>query len=1035
MKRSLTAAALLLAALMAGLSPAIPQGGIANFPQTLPPSTVVGRLGITPGPTQAIPISQLAAVFGASRSVTVNARCDGSTDDTAAINADLALGGFWTLPPNRTCNVTQLNITKHGTRLSGAGFNSSIIQGTAAGVPTINVSATLSSVYLDGFQVTKSVTATAGGNGIQMNGDCQYCVIDGVYAQKSYVGIALQSTGIGYMRHVLSQYNLSDGITFTNSAISGTLQWDLEDVFSGQNGGRGYLVAPSAAGPVGVALGSWHNVRTFANTGVGIAVDCTALIPCSGFRLSKGLLGEDGNHEIYLNTFGTLNTITDTIVELAGTHTTGPTFATPASHTGDGIRITANNLDVSIGGITANGNYDSGINTSATVSTNISGYRISNHSLYGVLSANCALLTVTSVNFVSNTSANIQCTTNNGSQLVATSTPSTLNTLTPNLTGAVTSVTGVTSLGSFTSANLSGALTNETGSGLAVFNSAPALISPTISGAASAGGARIPLTANTTFNVATTGVDSNNCTSGAPCLTIQRAYDNLANFYDLQGFTATIQIANGTYTSGLLTAKCVLGQNGPAGVLILGSATPGNVLISVTSKDAISLGAVIDGAGTQGCTQMTLGGVRLQTTTSGNAINVSGGGVGITIGTPGFAVEFGATAQNHIVTNHSAWAIAGTNNSIIGGALIHVSALSNSVVALHNTTVTCSGSPAFTYFAYAENNASVYLSGMTFTSCGGVTGTRYQANGNGMIYTAAATTYLPGNAAGVEYMGGQYIGSAAPSGLQLYTSGIMTYVNSLTGFGTIGSTAHTITSASANALVVGPNGATNPSLQVDASAASAETGLQIKSNSAAGGTVQMTTTSSGANADLVFNAKGTGTIWFGTTSTGNVDVGFSGATLNVRGPAILNNASLTFTNLATDAAHTTRTVCQDTTTKAIFFGSGAAGICVGTSAREFKHDIVSMGAGLAEIVRLTPRNFFYKPGYGDDGARQQYGFIADEVVKVLPGVTGADKDGKPLSVDMLAMVPVLVNAVRELKVANDNLRADMRRLKAGRRSR
>lgn len=49
-----------------------------------------------------------------------------------------------------------------------------------------------------------------------------------------------------------------------------------------------------------------------------------------------------------------------------------------------------------------------------------------------------------------------------------------------NLTGAITSVGSVTSLGSFTSANLSGALTDETGSGLAVFNTSPTLVTPAL---------------------------------------------------------------------------------------------------------------------------------------------------------------------------------------------------------------------------------------------------------------------------------------------------------------------------------------------------------------------------------------------------------------------------------------------------------------------------------------------------------------------------------------------------------------------------
>ena len=50
----------------------------------------------------------------------------------------------------------------------------------------------------------------------------------------------------------------------------------------------------------------------------------------------------------------------------------------------------------------------------------------------------------------------------------------------PNLTGAVTSVGNTTSLGSFTSANLATALTDETGTGSAVFATSPTLVTPVL---------------------------------------------------------------------------------------------------------------------------------------------------------------------------------------------------------------------------------------------------------------------------------------------------------------------------------------------------------------------------------------------------------------------------------------------------------------------------------------------------------------------------------------------------------------------------
>jgi len=50
----------------------------------------------------------------------------------------------------------------------------------------------------------------------------------------------------------------------------------------------------------------------------------------------------------------------------------------------------------------------------------------------------------------------------------------------PNLTGAITSVNTTTSLGSFSSSNLATALTDETGSGAAVFATSPTLVTPAL---------------------------------------------------------------------------------------------------------------------------------------------------------------------------------------------------------------------------------------------------------------------------------------------------------------------------------------------------------------------------------------------------------------------------------------------------------------------------------------------------------------------------------------------------------------------------
>jgi hypothetical protein len=82
----------------------------------------------------------------------------------------------------------------------------------------------------------------------------------------------------------------------------------------------------------------------------------------------------------------------------------------------------------------------------------------------------------------------------------------------------------------------------------------------------------------------------------------------------------------------------------------------------------------------------------------------------------------------------------------------------------------------------------------------------------------------------------------------------------------------TITSSSANALTTGPNGATNPTFNVDASTASAATGINIAGAAAAGG-VAITALSSGTNEGMTIDAKGSGQIKIGATSTGKVVIG------------------------------------------------------------------------------------------------------------------------------------------------------------------
>lgn len=81
--------------------------------------------------------------------------------------------------------------------------------------------------------------------------------------------------------------------------------------------------------------------------------------------------------------------------------------------------------------------------------------------------------------------------------------------------------------------------------------------------------------------------------------------------------------------------------------------------------------------------------------------------------------------------------------------------------------------------------------------------------------------------------------------------------------------ATTITSAAADALAVGPNGATNPAFQVDGSTSSAATGVKVTGAAATAG-VAVAVISSGTNENLTIDAKGSGTVTINGTATGAI---------------------------------------------------------------------------------------------------------------------------------------------------------------------
>lgn len=116
-------------------------------------------------------------------------------------------------------------------------------------------------------------------------------------------------------------------------------------------------------------------------------------------------------------------------------------------------------------------------------------------------------------------------------------------------------------------------------------------------------------------------------------------------------------------------------------------------------------------------------------------------------------------------------------------------------------------------------------------------------------------------------------------------------------------TARKISVADADALDVGPNGTTNPTLQVDTSTASAATGLKVKSAAAAAG-LAVSTISSGTNENLTVDAKGSGTLTLNGTATGNVVLGAAATGVSLAVTGALSSSGTAGIGYATGAGGT-----------------------------------------------------------------------------------------------------------------------------------
>ena len=467
--------------------------------------------------------------------------------------------------------------------------------------------------------------------------------------------------------------------------------------------------APAENGIYVVAAGAWAR-----------SADMNAWVEVPGAFtfIEQGTQYADTGWVCTSNVGGTLGTTAITFVQFAGAGSY--TASTGLTLTGTAFSLTAP-VTVALGGTNAT---SAGI----TAFNNISGFTAA------------GATGTTSTNLVFSTSPTL-VTPDLGtpSALIGTNITGTAAGLTAgnvttnaNLTGAVTSTGNATLLGSFSSANLAGALTDETGSGSAVFATSPTLVTPAL-GSPSSVGTMPAFTLGGT--VSGGGNQINNVIIGTTT-PLAGAFTTLsATGSGLASQTLTI---NGTTTGANFARFTSTGADGVIGIegsvpsIMSGSSANATVLYTV--------GATSLQFGTNSTTRATL---------SSTALALQSG-ISLTGGTSGTGYSFSGSAPATSLTLDSSGRLGvGTASPTFGVDVQNTGALT---AALSATRFTTAGATSYLYLS-ASRSATVGVNtalqsgdGMGIVRFSGADGTTYKSSADirGYVDGAVSTGVVPG---------------------------------------------------------------------------------------------------------------------------------------------------------------------------------------------------------------------------------------------------------------------------------------------------
>lgn len=253
------------------------------------------------------------------------------------------------------------------------------------------------------------------------------------------------------------------------------------------------------------------------------------------------------------------------------------------------------------------------------------------------------------------------------------------------------------------------------------------------------------------FFVSMSGSDANDCRVATPCLTIQRAVDNIKQNFDSNCLQAWINVAPGTY-AGWEDYGPQVGchRKGGGPLVISGSVVPG---AGETCADTMGVQIVSP----PGVNAISLDGGAIQTII---CMTVSASGASAVYATNGAIAEIGVmgfgTANQHIMADAGGSVFVTSTINVVQGAHVGIWAnLGGLVYVVPGVSINFAPGTGFTHYIFASNGGKVVLPIGSITITGSPTGQKCFASLLGIVNAAGNAAGIPGQGACGSNYGGQ----------------------------------------------------------------------------------------------------------------------------------------------------------------------------------------------------------------------------------------------------------------------------------------